>query len=800
MTTNSLTSPSMTNTPSTTPFGIASQRPAKATETTSLQSYLTEQKKKVDTHPADEKSMDPDLLLEKLLEDSYPELDMSSNHLRQKPTAVRTSLSNSKRLVDKSTTTTTMTMMTMVPEMASPSVANEDGIATNNGNMVPFVRHPRVRSMTHDGSVQDDISPSLSFSTPNNGPSDPGLLVQMALHLADNDPQTSETVSIVIPNMDQGRTNVETNPQGIAISTDATCEESSSPIHVVDSLKTFRRTQIMQQMPSEVMHRGEPDLGSSQEMSSSLGFAWPVPIVDPLLDHTHEAPPPPPSPSASMFSDYLGSQTSHVSDSTPSSSLEINPSPILKVSAYTNNSRTTGSTKSPLPITSSIATTTGSSGSRRDRTSNASARSSLDITAKAAATTKSLGKVSSSLPGANWVATGKKSPPKTVQSLVDEGQGGTDSIPSSKRDTDINNRRSCPGAFAASGGSPSTGIKEERIGLQLASPMDERVVPKPLRMSEVTSRPYIPGGGSPPKETRTDRPRSHRSTNDSSTALTTPPRHAIDDSPKSAYTTPTRFREIRRRDCDEDSSLSTSDHFSPGAIAVDRGESTIRSKGSLTTPPGYSMDGSRTGIRLDFQGGEATETTLENSEQASAPSIGIIHPHSSNLVRYEVVATSKEPTTSSRRRCRLWLLIAGLGVIIVCVAIVIPLTLKSHRNGSSSSNTTWMPPTTSSPDHNYPTASPNNVIRLKNLQAFLAPTSGMTALINTSTPQNKAVEWLAYRDPAGLDLDNTLASNLRERYIVAVLYFATNGDEWSKRLNFLSNFSVCDWNGSSFGR
>ena len=72
-------------------------------------------------------------------------------------------------------------------------------------------------------------------------------------------------------------------------------------------------------------------------------------------------------------------------------------------------------------------------------------------------------------------------------------------------------------------------------------------------------------------------------------------------------------------------------------------------------------------------------------------------------------------------------------------------------------------------------------------------------MINTSTPQNKAVEWLAYRDPAGLDLDNTLASNLRERYIVALLYFATSGDEWSKRLNFLSNFSVCDWNDGDIG-
>ena len=35
---------------------------------------------------------------------------------------------------------------------------------------------------------------------------------------------------------------------------------------------------------------------------------------------------------------------------------------------------------------------------------------------------------------------------------------------------------------------------------------------------------------------------------------------------------------------------------------------------------------------------------------------------------------------------------------------------------------------------------------------------------------------------------------LVERYVIVVLYFATNGEGWEDQSNFLSASSVCEWN------
>jgi hypothetical protein len=46
-----------------------------------------------------------------------------------------------------------------------------------------------------------------------------------------------------------------------------------------------------------------------------------------------------------------------------------------------------------------------------------------------------------------------------------------------------------------------------------------------------------------------------------------------------------------------------------------------------------------------------------------------------------------------------------------------------------------------------------------------------------------------------LDLYSTPTVILVERYVLAVLYFATSGERWTKQWNLLSATSVCQWNG-----
>ena len=72
-------------------------------------------------------------------------------------------------------------------------------------------------------------------------------------------------------------------------------------------------------------------------------------------------------------------------------------------------------------------------------------------------------------------------------------------------------------------------------------------------------------------------------------------------------------------------------------------------------------------------------------------------------------------------------------------------------------------------------------------------------LWNDSTPQGKAIRWLAEED--GLEVDPAESEVLVQRYALAVIFYATGGKKrenkaWIKKANFLSNMSVCHWNES----
>jgi hypothetical protein len=77
--------------------------------------------------------------------------------------------------------------------------------------------------------------------------------------------------------------------------------------------------------------------------------------------------------------------------------------------------------------------------------------------------------------------------------------------------------------------------------------------------------------------------------------------------------------------------------------------------------------------------------------------------------------------------------------------------------------------------------------------------SDAEAFQDDSSPQFQALRWLATEDTAVLDLDSTPAVILVERYVLAMLYFATSGEGWGGQRNFLSPTSVCEWNMSEIG-
>jgi len=68
------------------------------------------------------------------------------------------------------------------------------------------------------------------------------------------------------------------------------------------------------------------------------------------------------------------------------------------------------------------------------------------------------------------------------------------------------------------------------------------------------------------------------------------------------------------------------------------------------------------------------------------------------------------------------------------------------------------------------------------------------------SPQFKALHWLANEDVLQYTPDTDQAvKKIIQRYALTTLYFATNGEQWTDGLNFLSQNDECDWNDEEAG-
>lgn len=81
-------------------------------------------------------------------------------------------------------------------------------------------------------------------------------------------------------------------------------------------------------------------------------------------------------------------------------------------------------------------------------------------------------------------------------------------------------------------------------------------------------------------------------------------------------------------------------------------------------------------------------------------------------------------------------------------------------------------------------------------------------VIDKSSQQNRAYNWLVFFDPAQVCPDEIL--NVTQRYILSLIYFSTGGDEWAacngpdadvvnpcgsagNRTRYLTGANVCQW-------
>merc|ERR1712151_763514 len=63
-------------------------------------------------------------------------------------------------------------------------------------------------------------------------------------------------------------------------------------------------------------------------------------------------------------------------------------------------------------------------------------------------------------------------------------------------------------------------------------------------------------------------------------------------------------------------------------------------------------------------------------------------------------------------------------------------------------------------------------------------------LSNDSSPQSMALKWIIDEDELKMDAND---ENLVQRYVLALLYFSTSGNNWDSSFNWLSEYSECEW-------
>jgi hypothetical protein len=136
-----------------------------------------------------------------------------------------------------------------------------------------------------------------------------------------------------------------------------------------------------------------------------------------------------------------------------------------------------------------------------------------------------------------------------------------------------------------------------------------------------------------------------------------------------------------------------------------------------------------------------------------------------------------------RGRCRYY----TAGVVMLLVVATVSLVAVMFTDGNDLPNEE-----PSSAAAGEPASS-----REQAFQAIVEDLSGVD-LLKDDSPQSKALQWLVWQDPAKLE-PTASERQIQERYILAVFYFATTGEEWLDSYDFISEKHVCDWKNHDFG-
>jgi len=140
-------------------------------------------------------------------------------------------------------------------------------------------------------------------------------------------------------------------------------------------------------------------------------------------------------------------------------------------------------------------------------------------------------------------------------------------------------------------------------------------------------------------------------------------------------------------------------------------------------------------------------------------------------------------------------------LVVVIIAVAVPITLKYAKGRQETRITEITQDPTTFPSlmpSDVPSSMPSSV-RFTEIIQQLEPLSG-DALKVQGSPQYKAAMWMADGDlipnlgtgGTGLDLDD---ARFEQRYVMALFYYAMDGNNWEENQGWLGEESECEWFG-----
>ena len=262
------------------------------------------------------------------------------------------------------------------------------------------------------------------------------------------------------------------------------------------------------------------------------------------------------------------------------------------------------------------------------------------------------------------------------------------------------------------------------------------------------------------------------------------------------------------------SNRSWSNRTIPGAFVINNpmfDSSSSTSRRTIVEPRISSLlTNSNTNRRRSYDTGTTASVTI------SPPSEEMIHEDSSaeqhhivEAIRveeqkvFEAIIVTRDDLLSTRdcHSIKVWFYVAIAVLFLLAVVIALSVVLTQQQQHQVIDTNKFDFDTAG--ELRPPTMAPSNdPYRREAIRTILAPLSGDDVFdinsIEFSPDRNAALDWLV--DDNRVLIDNpSLHWKIRQRYILALFYFITNGAGWVDQYHFISGMDECDWSSVTTG-